>query len=94
MNSERNSVENDLTSMFGGLPQWPSFEDMMANESDLERLKGRMEPWMSEFVKEKHSLEDWEAFFYYCEAGPLKRLWIQVWSVFLSIFHPYDRGTS
>lgn len=33
------------------------------------------EPWMGDFVKGRHSQEEWDAFFAYCEAGPFMR-WI------------------
>ncbi len=79
--------------MFEGLSKWPSTEDPFPNEFDMERIKGRMEPWMSDFMKERHSKNDWDALFYYVEAGPLKRIWIQMCSSLLSIFHK-DRGTS
>lgn len=36
------------------------------------------EPWMAEFTKGRHSQEEWDAFFYYCEAGPVKRWFLNV----------------
>lgn len=32
------------------------------------------EPWMADFVKGRHSQEEWDAFFAYCAAGPFTRL--------------------
>lgn len=39
------------------------------------------EPWMAEFLQGRHSQEEWDAFFYYCEAGPLKRWFLRFGSI-------------
>jgi len=39
------------------------------------------EPWMAEFLQGRHSQEEWDAFFYYCEAGPVKRWFMRLASV-------------
>ena len=51
------------------------FENPMPGIDELQRpvKMGKIEPWMRDFVKERHSQEEWEAFFAYCEAGPFKR---------------------
>lgn len=47
---------------------------------------GKVEPWMAEFVKGRHSQEEWDAFFEYCKASSFKRWCIIVGSVIHSIF--------
>lgn len=44
------------------------------------------EPWMEEFVRGRHSPEEWDAFFAYCEAGPWKRRFIVLGGVIARIF--------
>jgi hypothetical protein len=36
------------------------------------------EPWMADFVKGRHSQGEWDDFFAYCEAGPVKRRLIKM----------------
>jgi hypothetical protein len=45
----------------------------------------KTEPWMAEFTQGRHSQEEWDAFFYYCEAGPVKRWFLRWTSVLRSI---------
>lgn len=40
----------------------------------------RIEPWMIEFSKGRHTEDEWEAFYVYMEAGPTKRWFIRVGS--------------
>lgn len=58
----------DFLEMFGAKP-WPTIESVGRS---FDR-KIEIEPWMVEFMKEKHSLEAWDAFYDYCNASPLKR---------------------
>lgn len=51
----------------------------------------RIEPWMHDFVKGRHSQEDWDAFFVYCEAGRFKRWFINIASVWFAVFEKFAR---
>jgi len=44
-----------------------------------------VEPWMIDFVKGRHSQEEWDAFFEYCKAGPIKRRFLRIGSFFYYI---------
>lgn len=44
------------------------------------------EPWMTEFVKGRHSQEEWDWFFAYMEAGPIKRFFMVFVQVGFQIF--------
>lgn len=49
------------------------------------------EPWMADFVKERHHQHEWDAFFAYCEAGPTRRFLIRLATFFawaLSLISP------
>lgn len=43
------------------------------------------EPWMIEFVKGRHSQEEWDAFYAYMEAGPVKRWVLRLISLLHSV---------
>lgn len=59
----------DFLEMFGQKP-WPTLGRSLG-EPPGKQIE--IEPWMVEFRKGKHSLEAWDAFYEYCNAGPLKR---------------------
>jgi len=63
------------------------FENPMSGLGQLQKpvKMGKIEPWMADFVKERHSQEEWEAFFAYCEAGPVKRALCAIAGVLISI---------
>ena len=48
---------------------WPTFK---ALEKPLDR---EIELGMAEFIKERHSPQEWDAFFAYYHFGPRKRAW-------------------
>ncbi len=48
--------------------------------------KVSVELWMEEFVRGRHSQEEWDAFFDYCQAGPWKRRFIRWNSMIATIF--------
>lgn len=54
------------------------FKNQMPGISQLqEPVKlGKIESWMVDFVKGRHSQEEWGSFFVYCKAGPIKRAFI------------------
>lgn len=60
------------------------FEQMMAKAAtfgipkEMPKIDFRPEPWMKKFVEEKHTQEEWDGFFDYCDAGPFKRMVIQM----------------
>jgi len=43
------------------------------------------EPWMVEFVKGRHTQEEWDAFYAYLEASPRKRWWMRFSGMVLEI---------
>ncbi len=43
---------------------------------------GPIEPWMREFVKEKHSEEEWNCFFRYAKASTFQRVMMLIGGVF------------
>jgi len=44
------------------------------------------EPWMGDFVRERHTQEQWDAFGAYCQAGPWKRALLRLSWHLLSAF--------
>lgn len=44
------------------------------------------EPWMWDFVRGRHSQEEWDAFCAYCQAGPWKRALLRLSWHMLSAF--------
>jgi hypothetical protein len=62
-----------LTEKFGpGAPSLGKLPDLEGKPAAL------LEPWMAEFVRGKHSMEEWEAFFEYCAAGRVKRYFMVI----------------
>lgn len=48
-------------------------------ESRADDQKIATQPWMKDFVQERHTREEWDAFMAYCQAGPWKRaaIWLR-----------------
>lgn len=64
------------------------FKNPMPGISQLqEPVKlGKIEPWMVDFLKGRHSQEEWDSFRTYCEAGPVGRFFIGVGWALQSVF--------
>lgn len=68
----------DFLQMFGGKP-WPEMGSLEKTTA------GEVEPWMADFVKRRHSQEDWDVFFEYCASSPLKRAYCRLMGIVCEI---------
>jgi hypothetical protein len=50
-----------------------------------------VEPWMVDFIKQRHSPEAWDAFFDYYNAGPWKRAYCRFMGVIVEILGTRSR---
>lgn len=58
-----------------------------------ENLGGPIEPWMREFVRERHGEEEWDFFFQYVKASTFQRVMMWVNGVIFRAFS-FNKGRS